>query len=220
MIWRHLSEARSQRNTLGYPSVTCLRNALAISSRYSPFDCIVTAWTIPLPPLHSATFDPAEMPAPKLIVTVCTANICRSPMAEALLRHALQAEPEPLRSCEVVSAGVAARKGEKISPNSVEALAKVGLRASDHRSQPLTQTLADRADLVLCMTESHRAVIQLALTPPPKNVRLWREFMPGPVDKEIGDPFGGPLREYEACRDEMVEALPSILAYLRGLQDK
>ena len=70
------------------------------------------------------------------------------------------------------------------------------------------------------MTESHRAVIQLALNLPPKNVRLWREFMSGPVDKEIGDPFGGPLREYEACRDEMVEALPSILAYLRGLQDK
>lgn len=157
------------------------------------------------------------MPAPKLIVTVCTANICRSPMAEALLRHALQAEPEPLRSCKVVSAGVAARKGEKVSPNSVEALAKVNLRISDHRSQPLTQELADRADLILCMTESHRAVIGLALDAPPKNVFLWREFMPGKASKEIGDPFGGPLREYEACRDEMVEAVPSILAHLRSL---
>lgn len=157
------------------------------------------------------------MPAPKLIVTVCTANICRSPMAEALLRHALQAEPEPLRSCKVVSAGVAARKGEKVSPNSVDALAKVNLRISDHRSQPLTQELADRADLILCMTESHRAVINLHLNPAPKNVHLWREFMPGRGDKEIGDPFGGPLREYEACRDEMVEAIPSILAHLRGM---
>ena len=45
------------------------------------------------------------MPAPKLIATVCTANICRSPVAEALLGHALQAEAEPLRSCRVVSAG-------------------------------------------------------------------------------------------------------------------
>jgi protein-tyrosine phosphatase len=116
-----------------------------------------------------------------------------------------------------VSAGVAARKGEKISPNSVDALAKVGLRASDHRSQPLTQELADRADLVLCMTESHRTVINLSLNPPPKHVHLWREFMPGDVDPEIGDPFGGPLKEYEACRDEMVDAIPSILAHLRVL---
>lgn len=157
------------------------------------------------------------MPAPKLIVTVCTANICRSPMAEALLRHALKAEPAPLSNCRVVSAGVAARKGERVSANSIEALTKVGLRISDHRSQPFTQELADQADLVLCMTESHRAIIQLALNPPPKNIRLWREFMPGSGEKEIGDPYGGPLKEYEACRDEMVEALPSILEHLRSL---
>ncbi len=156
------------------------------------------------------------MPAPKLIVTVCTANICRSPMAEALLRHALQAEAEPLRSCRVVSAGVAARKGERISPNSVEALAKVSLRASDHRSQPLTAELASQADLILCMTESHRDVIAISFASPPKNVFLWREFMPAPADREIGDPYGGSLKEYEACRDEMVDAIPSLLAYLRG----
>lgn len=156
------------------------------------------------------------MPAPKLIVTVCTANICRSPMAAALLRHALQAEPEPLRSCQVLSAGVAAQKGERVSPNSVEALAKVGLRISDHRSQPLSPELAARADLILCMTESHRKVIKLTLNPPPPNVFLWREFMPAPADQEIGDPFGGSLKHYEACRDEMVDALPSLLAYLRG----
>ena len=153
----------------------------------------------------------------KRILTVCTANICRSPMAEALLRHALKAEPAPLRDCQVVSAGVAARKGEKISANSVEALAKVGLRASDHKSQPLTAELAARADLILCMTESHRAVIQLSLAPAPKHVRLWREFLPAGSSREIGDPYGGPLKEYEACRDEMVEAIPSILAHLRTL---
>ncbi len=157
------------------------------------------------------------MAAPKLIVTVCTANICRSPMAEALLRHALAAEPEPLRSCKVVSAGVAARGGEKVSPNSVDALAKVGLRISDHRSRPLTPELAAQADLILCMTESHRAVIGLALDPAPKNVHLWREFMPRGSSREIGDPYGGPLAEYEACRDELVEAIPSIIAHLRKL---
>jgi Protein-tyrosine-phosphatase len=157
------------------------------------------------------------MPAPKLILTVCTANICRSPMAEALLRHALAAEPEPLRSCKVISAGVAARGGEKVSANSIEALARVGLRISDHRSRPLTPELAAQADLILCMTESHRAVIGLSLDPMPKNVYLWREFMPKGASREIGDPFGGPLSEYEACRDELVEAIPSIIAHLRTM---
>ncbi len=138
-------------------------------------------------------------------------------MAEALLRHALRAEPEPLRSCKVISAGVAAQTGTKMSENSRSALKKVGLRVDEHRSQLLNQDLADRADLILCMTESHRAVIQFSLKSPPNNIFLWREFMPKGVEKEIGDPYGGSLAHYEACRDEMVEALPSLLAFLRSM---
>ena len=66
------------------------------------------------------------MAQPGIIVAVCTANICRSPMAAALLQHALAARPEPLRSLRVVSAGVAARSGDLVSENSVLALRKVG----------------------------------------------------------------------------------------------
>src|ERR1043166_6541974 len=68
------------------------------------------------------------------IVTVCTANICRSPMAAALLQHAFAAQPEPWRSLQLISAGVAARPGEAVSENSVLALKKVGLDISNHRS--------------------------------------------------------------------------------------
>src|ERR1700740_2862568 len=99
------------------------------------------------------------MPALGPIVTVCTANICRSPMAAAVLQHALAAQPEPLRSLEVVSAGVAARAGEAVSENSVVALKKVGLDIAGHVSQPLTQEMLDEAAVILCMTESHRAMI-------------------------------------------------------------
>ena len=79
------------------------------------------------------------------ILTVCTANICRSPMAEALLQHALRGQPEPLKSLKVVSAGVAARQGERVSENSVIALKKVGINLSGHTSQPLTRELVDDA---------------------------------------------------------------------------
>ena len=151
------------------------------------------------------------------ILTVCTANICRSPMAEALLQHALKAQGEPLKSIKVISAGVAARLGEAVSENSVLALRKVGIDASRHMAQPLTQKLVDEALAVFCMTESHRAMIELAFDPPPKNLFLFREFLPRPADPEIPDPFGGPLRLYEACRDEMVEAVPSIIEYLKTL---
>jgi protein-tyrosine-phosphatase len=155
------------------------------------------------------------MPASGTILTVCTANICRSPMAAALLQHALAAQPEPLRSLQVTSAGVAARSGDRVSENSVIALKKVGLDIAGHLSRPLTQQMLDEALLVLCMTESHRAMIQLQADPEPRNLFLFREFMPQLGDKEIGDPFGGPLKVYESARDELVEAIPSLIEFIK-----
>lgn len=155
------------------------------------------------------------MPATGKIVTVCTANICRSPMAAALLQHALAAQAEPLRSLQVVSAGVAARGGDRVSENSVIAMKKVGLDIAGHVSQPLTHPMLNEADLILCMTESHRAMIRFQAEPAPKNIFLFREFMPQRGDKEIGDPYGGPLKVYEAARDEMVEAIPSLVEFIK-----
>jgi protein-tyrosine phosphatase len=155
------------------------------------------------------------MPVPGPILTICTANICRSPMAAGLLQHALLAQPEPLKSLKVASAGVAARVGERVSENSVVALKKAGIDISQSRSRPLTPELITSASLILCMTESHRAMIQLNFDPVPRHVYLFREFMPRGADKEIGDPYGGPLKIYETARDEMVEAIPSLLEFLK-----
>jgi protein-tyrosine-phosphatase len=138
-------------------------------------------------------------------------------MAAALLQHALLAQPEPLRSVKVISAGVAARPGEPVSENSVIALKKVGIDICHHRSQPLTQKMLDDAFAVICMTESHRAMIQVQADPVPRNLFLFRDFVPGNVEKEIGDPYGGPLRVYESARDEMVESIPALVAHLKTL---
>jgi protein-tyrosine phosphatase len=135
-------------------------------------------------------------------------------MAQALLRHALAAQPEPLRSLKIVSAGVAAREGDPATDYAVTSLKKAGIDISAHRSRALTQDLVDGALAVFCMTESHRAMIHLTAEPPPRDLLLFREFMPN-GKKEIADPYGSPLPVYESCRDEMVEAIPSILEYLR-----
>lgn len=157
------------------------------------------------------------MPTLGSIVAVCTANICRSPMAAGLLQHALAAQPEPLKSLRVISAGVAARPGEPASENSVIALKKVGIDLSNHHSQALTQQILNDAFIVLCMTESHRAMIQVQAEPVPPNLFLFREFMPENVDREIGDPYGGPLKIYEMARDEMVEAIPALIEKIKTL---
>lgn len=157
------------------------------------------------------------MPAPGTILVVCTANICRSPMAEGLLAHALAAQPAPLKDLKVLSAGVATRPGEPVSENSVIALRKVGIDIASHRSRPLSQAMLDDALAVFCMTESHRSLIQLQAAPVPARLHLFREFLPAPAMSEICDPYGGPLKVYEACRDEMVEAIPGLVHFLKTL---
>jgi protein-tyrosine-phosphatase len=94
---------------------------------------------------------------------------------------------------------------------------RVGLDLSPHASQPVTQQLLDGALAVFCMTESQRAMIQLQFTRVPKHLYLFRQFLQPPGDPEIDDPFGGPLRVYETCRDNLVEAVPSVVEFLKTI---
>ncbi len=151
------------------------------------------------------------------VTIVCTANICRSPMGEKLLAHALQAEAEPLRSLVVQSAGVSAYGGEPASPNSVRALEKVGIELKHHKSQPLTQQIVDSSVAIFCMTQSHRMLIDMHLEKTTPHIYLFRELMGDGAEREIPDPYGQNLAAYEATRDSMVEAIPSIVAFLKKI---
>jgi protein-tyrosine-phosphatase len=136
-------------------------------------------------------------------------------MAQRLLAHALDAESEPLRSLQTASAGVSAYGGDAASLNSIRVLESVGIDLRDHVSRRLTQDLVDRSFAIFGMTSSHKLLIetQFRLTTP--HLYLMREFMPGEVDKEIPDPDGMDLVDYEFARDSMVEAIPSLLEFLR-----
>jgi protein-tyrosine-phosphatase len=137
-------------------------------------------------------------------------------MGAALLQHALAGQPEPLRSLKVVSAGVASRTGDPASPHAVTALKKVGLDLKGHLSRPVTQALLDDSLMVLCMTESHRDMIEMTAQPVPARVHLFKEFTGAKRDLEVPDPYGLHLQAYEASRDEMVAAIPSIIAHLQA----
>ncbi len=140
-------------------------------------------------------------------------------MAAALFRHALDAQDEPLKSIKVSSAGVSAFPGQSASLNSVDALKKVGIDLADHKSQGLSQELVDNTLAFFCMTDSHLAMLNYQIDPPPANAFLMRQFIADGIDDQIPDPFGGNLREYEACRDSMVEAIPSLIEVVKKLQE-
>ncbi len=136
-------------------------------------------------------------------------------MAEKLLQHALAAESPPLSNVPVISAGLAAYPGEPATRHSAQILQRIGLSLEKHRSQRVTPELLENACLILCMTESHRYSLLSLYDDIQAPIRLFREFMQEERSVEITDPYGGDLRTYEECRDDIMEAIPSIIRYLQ-----
>ena len=94
----------------------------------------------------------------KRILMVCIGNICRSPMAEYVLR-------QRLASCgtRVSSAGLRALSGEPMAVTALHVLAEHGIDGTTHRARQLTPAMLREADLVLGAEKAHlEAMIQLA----------------------------------------------------------
>ena len=93
----------------------------------------------------------------KTILFVCTGNVCRSPMAEALFHRAAQGRGE----FRVLSAGLGALDGQPPTPHSVEAMRELGIDISEQRSRALTAGLVREADYIFGMTRNHVDTIVL-----------------------------------------------------------
>ena len=93
------------------------------------------------------------------ILAVCTANICRSPVMEILLRAGLDDD-----RFEVGSAGVRGWDGQPMDDMAAEQLVRLGHSGGTFRSRPIDSDLVDAADLVLTATRDHRSAV-LALNP-------------------------------------------------------
>ncbi len=93
------------------------------------------------------------------ILTICTANICRSPMMEILFRDRL----DPLRF-EIASAGVRGWDAAPVDSMVVLELARLGHEATGHQSRALDVHHIEQADLVLTAAREHRASV-LAMSP-------------------------------------------------------
>jgi protein-tyrosine-phosphatase len=136
-------------------------------------------------------------------------------MAEALLRATLVKRGQGLEKLKVASFGLAAEGGQPPSANSVKAMQRIGLDVSGHRSRLLSQADVDRSVVIFGMTESHLAALHSRFDVLPAFVLLLRDVLPTDVPRDIPDPFGGGYRDYEECRDSMVEAIPAMVEFLR-----
>jgi protein-tyrosine-phosphatase len=93
------------------------------------------------------------------ILVVCTGNICRSPIAEGLLRDALVAR-FGRDAPTVSSAGTMGVEGSSATPESVTAAAERGIDIASHRARRLNVEPARDADLILGMAGEHREALE------------------------------------------------------------
>ncbi|KEK25496.1 low molecular weight protein arginine phosphatase [Bacillus gaemokensis] len=139
----------------------------------------------------------------KRVLFVCTGNTCRSPMAEALLRHYGEGE------VDAKSAGVFASPGSDASLHAKEALAEKGISIM-HTSQQVTEEILEWADTVLTMTESHKQLVLRYHPSAEAKLHTLYEFTEG-ISKDISDPFGGSLSIYQATLIEMEKLVQTLL---------
>src|SRR2546430_9702892 len=148
----------------------------------------------------------------KTILFVCTGNICRSPMAEGLFRHAVKGRNE----FRVVSAGVGAVDGLPPSEHAVRALKELGIDISKQRSHMLTADLIQQADYIFGMTHSHVDAITMLYPHAAEKTFLLREFDEtlDSYENDISDPISGSYEVYLACRDQIEQGIASLLKFI------
>jgi protein-tyrosine-phosphatase len=129
---------------------------------------------------------------PQKILFVCTGNICRSPMAEGLLKKMVQ---DHQWSVETQSAGLAAFNGVPATQEAIEACKEKGIDISAHQSQPLSKNLVLESTLILTMTDKHKESILRKMPQLADKVSLLSDFA-GQGIEDVEDPMGQSVDAY------------------------
>lgn len=170
---------------------------------------------------------------------MCTGNICRSPMAEAILREELRQ-----RGCEgieVASAGTWADFGNRATPEALQVLSARGIEFTDHRSRPVQTDELAEADLVIAMTSVHLRELKALADEVGTKLVLMKELvemevaetsasdLPGRLANLLGgkrpeprraldldDPMGLPVQAYERAAAEIELGVRHLVGLLCG----
>jgi protein-tyrosine phosphatase len=152
------------------------------------------------------------------VLMVCLGNICRSPTAEAMLRHKLLAAGLHERVA-VDSAGTEGyHVGDPPDERSQRHAGRRGIDLSTLRARRVVEQDFERFDLLLAMDQAnHRELLQRCPPGLESRVRLLLDFATQPHGRcEVPDPFYGGAAGFEDVLDLVDDACEGLLAHLRA----
>ncbi|HHT1050708.1 TPA: protein tyrosine phosphatase [Raoultella planticola] len=140
------------------------------------------------------------------ILVVCTGNICRSPIAERILRQRL---PEKI----VDSAGVGALVDNPADPSASKVAEKYGLSLDNHKGMQFKSSLAKNYDLILVMEQEHLEQVS-AIAPEARGKTMLLGHW---IDKrEIPDPYRKSDEAFDSVYKLIDQACQSWVEKLNG----
>ncbi len=134
------------------------------------------------------------------ILFVCTGNTCRSPMAAGIFKKIIA--ERNIKNITVSSAGLAADNSSPASSNAIEVCKKIGIDLNKHISRSIFDVNLSSIDKFIVMTVAHKKAL-LSMSVPIEKIYI--------LDDEILDPFGGDVKVYEQCRNQIEAALYELL---------
>ena len=133
----------------------------------------------------------------KKVLFVCTANICRSPMAVGIF-NALAGERNLQLQVWAESAGVAALAGEPQARLARQVVAEMGVDIGEHRARQVNESMIEAAHLTLTMTPHHQGALRQSFRVLADKIHTLSDYAAGDANGNIADPYGHDLLAYRA----------------------